>query len=144
MTQHLSILYNHFKTASGIALTGGGKTVQSESGYCPCDKEWQPAACPCSYGTSREGERGIAFCFPFLLWAGRQTLHSTGGEGQSVSKDFVIPFGFCPSSNRSSHSGFSVAHLPSASLGAKTSLTLNINQRYELLLLNYLAAVVKH
>lgn len=81
--------------------------------------------------------------FHFSSGAGRQALHSAGGEGQSVSKDFVIPFGFHPS-KRSSGSGFSLAHFPSASLQAKTLLTFNINQNYELLLLNYLTAVVKH
>lgn len=140
-SQCLSVLYTHFKTAAGNALTGEAKTTRSESAYCPCGKEWQPAACPFPYGTSKVGERHC-FLLSISPLAGRQILHSTGGEGQS--ENFVIPFGFCSSSNRSSHSGFSVAHLLSASLGTKTSLTSNINQNYELLLLDYLAAVVKH
>lgn len=91
-------------------------------------------------------ERGVAFCFAFLLQARRQTLHSTGGEGRSVSKGYVTPSGFSPCedpSEEGQHERISVAHLPWASLGAKTSLTLNIHQNYELSLSSYLAAVAK-
>lgn len=91
-------------------------------------------------------ERGVAFCFAFLLQARRQTLHSTGGEGGSVSKDYVTPLGFSPCedlSEEGQRERISVAHSPWASLGAKTSPTLNIPQNYELSLFSYLAAVAK-